>query len=182
MGEIFTLTKFIEGVVLVSRRVYPKLKNFHHKTVLNKQKDWKDDQAHFFSVRGNQLQNQLTKLTNKRYLSKSIKSTIQLKNTLTKRPKMPKYYNIGCRKGSVFRARLRIQCSSLNDHLFSRHLTEDRSCDCGTPVENSEHYLLQCPMYNNIRNQFIRPNVQIDTLLYGDSDLGLDINKTYSME
>ena len=112
-----------------------------------------------------------------KYSKKSITSTRSFKYALTKRIKTPKYYNAGTRKTSIQHARLRMKCSNLNEHLYRRHLTDDKSCQCGAPTENNEHYLLFCPLYTDIRNQFINQEVGVNTLLYGDSNLGNESNQ-----
>ncbi len=40
---------------------------------------------------------------------------------------LPKYYYLGSRMGQILHTRLRLQCSSLNDHLFRRNLVPTHS-------------------------------------------------------
>ena len=56
-------------------------------------------------------------------------------------PKVPKYYLVGDRYLSVVHARLRNNCSSLNNDLYLNHVREDPYCECGLSIENAEHYL-----------------------------------------
>ena len=44
---------------------------------------------------------------------------------------IPKYYNIGSRKGQILHARLRMNCSSLKHHLFIKNIEVNSVCECG---------------------------------------------------
>ena len=65
--------------------------------------------------------------------------------------------------------------SNLNSHLYNRHLTNNSSCACGSPNETAEHYLLLCPIYDNLRHNAIhnipRQHRDEDLLLFGNSRL-----------
>ena len=50
---------------------------------------------------------------------------------------------------------LRLSTFNLNYDLFRRHLLQDPICSCRYTEETSEHFLLQCPLYNSIRNKTI---------------------------
>jgi len=73
---------------------------------------------------------------------------------------------------------MRMQCSKLNAHLFKLHVIESPSCFCGHNIEDSEHYLLYCPLYLVPRIKMIQTlqtcininDLHVDTLLYGSSD------------
>jgi hypothetical protein len=54
-----------------------------------------------------------------------IKSNLQPQNN-TK----PIYYYIGTRLGQILHARLRMQCSSLNHHLFRKNIVNSPFCQC----------------------------------------------------
>ena len=71
------------------------------------------------------------------------------------------------------------KCSSLNYYIFLRNLTDSPFCRCGS-IENTEHYLLQCRLYQQPRVEM--PNsvsqlchVTLDVLLSGDSSFSIDI-------
>lgn len=64
----------------------------------------------------------------------------------------PKYYYIGSRLGQVFHTRLRLNCSSLNSHLFVRNLVCSPNCTCGK-IETTAHFLLECPKYSVLRQE-----------------------------
>ena len=48
-----------------------------------------------------------------------------------------------------------MHCSKLNAHLKELHVVDSESCACGHNVEDTNHYLLQCPLYVNERNVFM---------------------------
>ena len=64
---------------------------------------------------------------------------------------VPKYFYSGIRKLQILHTRLRTGCcSSLNHDLFVKHITDSPLCFCGD-TENTEHYFLSCPLYQNQR-------------------------------
>ncbi|MCG8092513.1 MAG: hypothetical protein JAZ17_02615 [Candidatus Thiodiazotropha endolucinida] len=81
----------------------------------------------------------------------------------------PKYYNAGSRIGQILHARLRMGCSSLNSHLYSKHIVPSPSCDCGE-FESCNHFLLHCPRYSNVRDTYLSGYLQthsVQELLHG---------------
>jgi hypothetical protein len=49
-------------------------------------------------------------------------------------------------------ARMRIECSKLKaDLCYNLHVVNNPSCTCGATNENAKHFVLYCPLYNNIR-------------------------------
>ena len=54
--------------------------------------------------------------------------------------------NIGPRIEPILHARLRMECSSLNSHLYRKNIVPIPSCACGS-FESPHHYLFQCPIY-----------------------------------
>jgi hypothetical protein len=66
--------------------------------------------------------------------------------------KSPEYYGEGSRKLSILHTRLSHQCSSLNSDLFRINITNDSKCKCGALFEDSIHYLMECPLYQNERD------------------------------
>ncbi|MEW8542639.1 MAG: reverse transcriptase family protein, partial [Candidatus Thiodiazotropha sp.] len=59
----------------------------------------------------------------------------------------PSFYNAGSRLGQVLHTRLRLECSSLNAHLYSRNLVDSPLCVCGE-IENTTHFIFNCPNYS----------------------------------
>ena len=99
--------------------------------------------------------------------------------------KIPYYYNTGSRMGQIYHSRLRMSCSSLNDHLFVCNLTESPYCLCGSR-ETTTHFLLHCHRYHNLRLETIfslNYQVPVDTnlLLYGSDVLDYEQNKQIFM-
>ena len=90
------------------------------------------------------------------------------------------------RKKQVAFAQIRMGFSNLNYHLFSHGCIENASCPCGHSVEDCQHFLIDCPLYTQLRTetfqliQDISPRNAIritpDTLLFGNSSLNHDQN------
>lgn len=81
----------------------------------------------------------------------------------------PKYYNAGSRIGQILHTRLRLECSSLNSHLYAKNIVTDPSCACGE-FENPYHFLFKCHRYTAIRNTYLSdylPTHNIQDLLCG---------------
>jgi hypothetical protein len=84
-------------------------------------------------------------------------------------------YCTGARDTNIKHAQLRMFCSKLNGHLFLLHVIESPECACGFNLEDNNHFLLHCPLYNVARHKMmvnistILPNlnIDVDTLLYG---------------
>ena len=55
---------------------------------------------------------------------RSFKSNLNLKSP-------PKYFYAGTRLGQILHARLRMDCISLNSHLYRKNIVESPSCTCG---------------------------------------------------
>ena len=115
-----------------------------------KEKKIKENRNNNSSIRCNP-----SKFTLKNYINRDTK-------------KVPTYYNTGCRKGQILHARLRLNCSGLNEHLFQKHIVLSSLCKCGK-VESSKHYLLECHNYRLIRTQTIYtlPIYNVQTLVSG---------------
>ena len=91
------------------------------------------------------------------------------------------FHFIRKRLGQIYNARLRINCSSLNQHLFSKNLIDNPLCICGS-VENTYHYLLTCNRFSNLRQELFnkvsticRPTLNV--LLYDNDELSMEQNK-----
>ena len=94
-------------------------------------------------------------------LSEEIKQASSLSafknhlNTNIKRP--PKYYYAGTRLGQVLHTRLRMECSSLNSHLYHKNIVDSPSCVCGG-FERAYHFLFVCPRFAAARNSYLPSN------------------------
>ena len=87
---------------------------------------------------------------------------------------------MGDRYSQINHVRLRTTCSALKEHLFAKHIVADPYCSCGA-VENNKNFLLECPAFNDIRqdklNEIIRiTNPTIDILLFGNTALNDEAN------
>lgn len=90
---------------------------------------------------------------------------------------LPLLYH-GNRSSNVKHAQLRMKCSRLNYHLYLLHVRASFTCPCGHNREDSEHYLLSCPLFHacrvtmlqNIKNIY-NSKITCDILLYGAKDL-----------
>ena len=82
------------------------------------------------------------------------------------------------RLGQILHARLRLECSSLNHHLYRKNLVESPLCSCGVPETNS-HFLLSCANYNNIRQRYFSGlglPLTVNILLNGKPEETLTVN------
>ena len=86
-------------------------------------------------------------------------------------PVVPPYYYIGDRLTHTIHCKLRLKMSDPNFDLFNRHLTENRTCVCNAEIEDTNHYLLNCPIYKKERELTINVLPYIaqncETLLFG---------------
>ena len=88
---------------------------------------------------------------------------------------VPLFYLDGERIGQIYHSRLRMDCSSLNHHLFSKNIIDSPLCICGIP-ETTKHYLFDCNRYSNLRQEMMQSISQLceptlNALLYGVTDL-----------
>jgi hypothetical protein len=101
---------------------------------------------------------------------------------LGKKEKVPSHYYTGPRRGQIYHARLRLECSSLNAHLFVKNIVDSPECSCGANIESTTHYLLECQNFAEERdtlfeeiNDFVA--LPTDILLYGSETLTLQQNE-----
>ena len=60
-------------------------------------------------------------------------------------------YHIGSRNEQILMTILRMQCSNLNGHLYSRNIIDNSSCLCGFINEGVFNDIFACPMYDGLR-------------------------------
>ena len=108
--------------------------------------------------------------------------TLTYADSLFKKPRPPLLY-YSSRTNNYKHAQLRMKCSKLNFHLYSLHVLDSPGCPCGHDREDSNHYLLHCPLYFQARitmlskiRQLTRTHISCDLLLYGAPDLDLVTN------
>ena len=83
----------------------------------------------------------------------------------------------GPRDVNIKHAQLRMKCSKLNSHLFLLHVADSPACSCGFDNEDTNHYLLNCPLFNNERHHMLQAvflhvnTITRNTLLFGCEEL-----------
>ena len=124
------------------------------------------------------LWNQLPQITRDSSSLTIFKSKLNSEN-----PKIiPNYYYCGSRLGQIYHTRLRLDCSSLRDHLFRKHILSSPLCDCKRDIESTKHYLLDCPQYTLSRNKYLLPlqqnsHLSANLLIFGDPNLHYEENR-----
>ena len=89
-------------------------------------------------------------------------------------PTPPLYFSFGTKIGNSLHTRLRVGMSRLNAHLFPIQLSDRLQCECGSPSETVNHFILNCPLYQNARNQLFRSisiNLNIDVTNFQPTEL-----------
>ena len=67
--------------------------------------------------------------------------------------------------------RLRSEHIQLNKHLNRIGVRENARCPlCPCPEESVAHYLYECPALDNLRTEFLPPNPDPKSTLFGDKD------------
>ena len=108
----------------------------------------------------------------------SLSTFKRLLNSATNKP--PPYYYYGDRNRQILHTQLILECSSLNDHLFKKSITDNPNCSCGAR-ETSDHFLLKCVNYDLQRLRYLNDlpcRISTKTLLYGSSELSYEQNCT----
>jgi hypothetical protein len=87
----------------------------------------------------------------------------------------PFYYYTGPRHGQILHSRLRMLCSSLNQHLYRKIFVDSPNCICGS-TESTTHYLVHCLRYSAQRQMYINAinvpiNLTTEILLFGSPKL-----------
>ena len=79
-----------------------------------------------------------------------------LQSTAFPKIQVPSYFALGNRYLSVMHARLRNNCSNLNNDLFINHLHERSFCSWCNVKEDAKHYFFTCSQYRNERLIFFK--------------------------
>ena len=89
----------------------------------------------------------------------------------------------GSRKCNIIRARLRIGCSGLREHLCNYlHVIDSPKCQCGNESETVFHYFFECILFENQRQKMMQDlipltlEISTKTFLFGDTSKSLKIN------
>ena len=88
---------------------------------------------------------------------------------------------LGKRIGQIYHSRFRMDCSSLNHHLFSKNIIDSPLCFCGRPV-TTKHYLFDCNRFDNLCQEMMQSISQLceptlNTLSYGVTNLSDETNR-----
>ena len=85
---------------------------------------------------------------------------------------------------NIKHAQLRMKCSKLNHHLFSLHVMDSPVCPCGYECEDTNDFLLHCPLFHVDRIRLfvaisLLGNFEItcSLLLCGSDNFHLDTNR-----
>ena len=115
-------------------------------------------------------------------LPQSIKDSETLsifKSRLQPQIKSPRYFNYGNRKSQILHARLRLGCSTLNDDLYRRSLTNSPLCSCGLQ-ETAYHFIFACPKYTEQRVAHLSNlpcQLTLNNILFGCPSLTVQQNE-----
>ena len=112
--------------------------------------------------------------------SRNSTTLTNFKRTLSTPGIVPSHYlNIQTtRTGQILHTRIRLECSSLNQHLYKKKLINSPNCLCGQ-VESAAHFLLHCPRYNQIRRRYFGNTafpITVHNLLYGVRNQNITYN------
>ena len=105
----------------------------------------------------------------------SFKHTLRNNQTL-----VPKYFDTlhVSRIAQIVNNRIRLECSSLNSHLFKKNLIDNQLCSCGS-IETTSHFFFSCPRYTVHRQQYLLNlphESSVSLLLRGDPNQACTIN------
>ena len=110
-------------------------------------------------------------------------SIASFKRMINETEKSSKLYYLGSRKLNIIHAQLRMECSNLSAHLYNLHVIDSPECACSNKIEDTAHFLLDCPLYFSQR--LVLGNIvsklaefTIKTLLYGDDEVDYNDNVT----
>ena len=82
----------------------------------------------------------------------------------------PMYFHAGTIKEQILHKRIRMECSSLNSHLYSKNIINSPPCSCGS-FESAYHFFFFIfPIYRHTRNICLSDVLQTHNthkLLYG---------------
>ena len=78
----------------------------------------------------------------------------------------------------VLHNRIRLECSSLNSHLFKENLIDNQLCSCGS-IETTSHFFFSCPRYTAHRQLYLlnlSHELSVSLLLRGDPNQPCTVN------
>ena len=72
------------------------------------------------------------------------------------KPNKTKIFNYGPKFHNSIHTQLRVGMSQLNDHLFRVGISKTKGCLCGNETESTQHFLLDCFLYQPERVELFR--------------------------
>ena len=72
------------------------------------------------------------------------------------KPNKTKIFNYGPKFHNSIHTQLRVGMSQLNDHLFRVGISKTKGCLCGHETESTQHFLLDCFLYQPERVELFR--------------------------
>ena len=105
------------------------------------------------------------------------KTTIQKKKKKKIQPKHFEQQQVS-RAVQVLHTRVRLECSSLNYHLYQKNLVDSPLCSCGQ-IDTTTHYFLHCPNYLQPRQDYFSAlpyQLTLSLLLNGLQDVPTEVN------
>ena len=66
-------------------------------------------------------------------------------------------FYIGDRTDQINLCQIRLNFSSLNDHLYTKSCIESPSCSCSAVPETPQHYFFDCLNYQDQRQELFTP-------------------------
>ena len=100
-----------------------------------------------------------TNLWNKLPVSFYTMSAKEFKTALNKHLgtlKPSSFFEYGTKRGNSLHTQLRLGMSSLKAHLFQNLKTPSPLCECGTALETTKHFVLQCRLHHQHRIEMTR--------------------------
>jgi len=108
---------------------------------------------------------------------RSISSISEFKLKLMPKRHLNPLFSYGPRHLNIIWSRIRLGCSALRAQLYSMHIINDPTCNCGHHLEDAKHYFFRCPLYNKQRvvllAAFRKFNLclEVNIALYGSKDI-----------
>ena len=93
----------------------------------------------------NTLPNQLRTLTSHKKFKRGIDNLFGM-------PHPPPYFSHGSKIGNTYHTQIRTGSLPLNAYLFNLQKLPSPNCICNHPSETIQHFLLTCPLYQQIRH------------------------------
>ena len=66
------------------------------------------------------------------------------------------YLGLGSKLGNMLHTQIRLKCSALNEHGHKLGKNDSPECSCGARSEDTEHFLLHCPVFDAARDDLFQ--------------------------